>query len=71
MTRTIFLILRMLILKEINCLGAKEAVVIEPLKDMPETIADIHIKASSFVTSGENRVGCDCLTSEQTTYEIL
>lgn len=55
----------------INCLGAKEAVVIEPLKDMPETIADIHIKASSFVTSGENRVGCDCLTSEQTTYEIL
>ena len=55
----------------INCLGAKEAVVIEPLKDMPETITDIHIKASSFVTSGENRVGCDCLTSEQTTYEIL
>ena len=55
----------------INCLGAKEAVVIEPLKDMPETITDIHIKASSFVTSGENRVECDCLTSEQTTYEIL
>ena len=55
----------------INCLGAKEAVFIEPLKDMPETITDIHIKASSFVTSGENRVGCDCLTSEQTTYEIL
>ena len=55
----------------INCLGAKEAVVIEPIKDMPETITDIHIKASSFVTSGENRVGCDCLTSEQTTYEIL
>ena len=49
----------------INCLGAKEAVVIEPLKDMPETITDIHIKASSFVTSGENRVECDCLTSEQ------
>ena len=48
-----------------------EAVVIEPLKDMPETITDIHIKASSFVTSSENRVGCDCLTSEQTTYEIL
>ena len=55
----------------INCLGAKEAVVIEPLKDMPETITDIHIKASSFVTSGENRVECDCLTSEHTTYEIL
>ena len=55
----------------INCLGAKEAVVIEPLKDMPETITDIHIKDSSFVTSGGNRVGCDCLTSEQTTYEIL
>ena len=55
----------------INCLGAKEAVVIEPLKDMPETITDIHIKDSSFVTSGENRVGCDCLTSEQTTYEIV
>ena len=55
----------------INCLGAKEAVVIEPLKDMPETITDIHIKASSFVTSGENRVECDCLTSEQTTYEIV
>ena len=55
----------------INCLGAKEAVVIEPLKDMPGTITDIHIKASSFVTSGENRVECDCLTSEQTTYEIL
>lgn len=33
----------------INCLGAKEAVVIEPLKDMPETIADIHIKASSLL----------------------
>ena len=55
----------------INCLGAKEAVVIEPLKDMPETITDIHIKASSFVTSGENRVECDCLTSEHTTYEIV
>ena len=55
----------------INCLVAKESVVIEPLKDMPETITDIHIKASSFVTSGENRVECDCLTSEQTTYEIL
>ena len=45
--------------------------VIEPLKDMPETITDIHIKDSSFVTSGENRVGCDCLTSEQTTYKIV
>lgn len=54
----------------IHCFGAKEALVIEPLKDMPETISDVHIKASTFVAAKENRIDGDSVINEDTVYAM-
>ncbi|MGN0328887.1 MAG: glycoside hydrolase family 28 protein [Lachnospira sp.] len=56
--------------ERIHCFGAKEALVIEPLKDMPETISDVHIKASTFVAAKENRIAGDSVINENTVYAM-
>ena len=57
-----------IIMKNINCMGAKTAVKIEPLKDMPETITDIRIVDSSFTAEQDNIIIGNALSSENTRY---
>ena len=55
----------------INCVGADMAVKIEPIDKRPETISDISIKNSTFLSNKENVVAGENIVFNNTSFNII
>ena len=54
----------------INCMGAGEALVVEPIAGITDTIKDISIINSRFLAANENRIGNDSVSTKDTEFIV-